>query len=113
MTCKHTHLLRPELHDVLLVTGGLCGLDTAAVELGVKVVTPLLQHVYVDVGHREEHAHYWVPDVHTISRVWLGPYRVKLLVKVLETVPFCPGVHGRLCLLLLPVTSEETLFWKL
>ena len=88
-------LLRPELHYALLVAGCLRGLDAAAVKLGVKVVAPLLEHVDVDIGHGQEHAHNRVPDVHTITRVGLGAYLIKLLVKVLKTVPLCPWILKR------------------
>ena len=86
------HLLGPELHDALLVAGGLRGLNAAAVQLGVKVVAPLLKHVDVDIGHGEEHAHNGVPDVNTVTRVGLGAYFIKLLVKVFETVPLRPWI---------------------
>ena len=39
------HLVPPELHNILLVAGGLRGLDAAAVEVGVVGVRPLLQGV--------------------------------------------------------------------
>ena len=87
-----SHLLGPQLRDVLLVAGGLRGLDAAAVQLRVKVITPLLEHVDVDIGHGEEHAHNGVPDVNTFTRVGLGAYFIKLLVEVFETVPLCPWI---------------------
>ena len=86
------HLLGPKLRDALLVAGGLRGLDAAAVQLGVKVVAPFLEHVDINIGHGEEHAHNRIPDVHPITRVGLGPYLIEFLVKILKTVPFRPGI---------------------
>ena len=88
----YAHLLSPKLHNTLLVAGSLRGLDAAAVELGVEVVTPFLQHVDVDIGHGQEHAHNRIPDVHPVTRVGLGAYLIEFLVKILKTVPFRPGI---------------------
>ena len=47
------HIVSPELHDVVLQTGGLHGLNAATDQIRIELVRPLLQHVDIDVhgGH--------------------------------------------------------------
>ena len=52
-----SHIVSPELHDVVLQAGGLHGLNTPTDQMRIILVRPLLQHVDIDVHGGNDPAH--------------------------------------------------------